>query len=82
MDVFRTIEAARILFASGLLVLVTSVLIMLSCRCVPAKGALSSVRQAPWFQGLFRRHCILWRVFVVVLIVHVIFAVGFLGLPF
>ncbi|MCK9356120.1 MAG: hypothetical protein M0R22_03080 [Dehalococcoidia bacterium] len=82
MDVFRTIEAARILFASGLLVLVTSVLIMLSCRCVPSKGALSSVRRMSWFQGLFKRHCILWRVFVVVLVVHVVFAVGFLGLPF
>jgi len=82
MAVFKTIEAARVLFTSGLVVLVTSVLIMLSCRCVPAKGGLSAVRRAPWFQSLFKRHCTLWVVFVIALVVHVIFAAGFLGLPF
>jgi len=80
--VFKTIEAARVLFTSGLVVLVMAVFIMLSCRCVPAKGGLSAIRRAPWFQGLFKRHCTLWVVFVVALVVHVVFAAGFLGLPF
>jgi hypothetical protein len=82
MAFFKSIEAVRILFASGLLVLLTSVLLMLSCRCVPAKGAVAQVRRASWFQGLFRRHCLLWTIFVVGLVVHVVFATGFLGIPF
>ena len=82
MAFFKTIEAVRILFASGLLVLLTSILLMLSCRCVPANGTAGLVRKASWFQGLFRRHCILWRVFVVGLVVHVVFAFGFIGIPF
>jgi len=79
---FKTIEAVRILFASGLIVLATSVLLMLSCRCVPATGVVAKARKASWFQGLFKRHCVLWRVFVAGLVVHVVFAVGFLGIPF
>lgn len=82
MAFFKTIEAVRILFASGLLVLITAVLLMLSCRCVPVKGAVARVRQASCFQGLFRRHCILWFVFVAGLVLHVVFAFGFLGIPF
>jgi len=82
MAFFKTIEAVRILFIAGSLMLLTSVLLMLSCRCVPAKGLLGSVRRAPWFQALFRQHCLLWRIFVVCLVVHVVFAIGFLGIPF
>ena len=82
MALFKTIEAVRILFLSGLSVLVLSVLLMASCRCVPAKGPLAAIRGARWFKGLFSRHCVLWTVFVVILVVHVVFAVGFLGMPF
>ena len=82
MAFFKTIEAVRILFLAGAALLVVSVLIMLSCRCVPSKGALGAVRKAGWFQSLFGRHCVLWRVFVVALVVHVVFALGFLGIPF
>ena len=82
MVFFNTIEAVRILFLSGLVVLVASVLIVLSCRCVPTKGPLGAVRKAAWFQSLFKRHCVLWWVFAVGLAVHVVFAFGFIGIPF
>ncbi|NLE95167.1 MAG: hypothetical protein GX600_05725 [Dehalococcoidia bacterium] len=82
MAFFKTIEAVRILVLSGLLVLVVSVLLMLSCRCVPASGAVARLRKASWFQRLFKRHCNLWYVFVGVLVVHVVFAIGFVGVPF
>jgi hypothetical protein len=82
MAFFKTIEAVRILFAAGLVLLLTSVFIILSCRCIPSKGALGTLRRAAWFQRLFRRHCVLWGVFVCALVVHVVFAVGFLGSPF
>ena len=78
---FETIAAARILFLSGLVVLVTSLLIMASCRCVPSKGLLGALRRASWFTRLFSRHCILWMIFAAVLVVHVVFAAGFLGIP-
>ncbi len=82
LDFFKTIEAVRILFLSGIVVLLTSILLMLSCRCIPTKGTLAQVRKASWFQGLFKRHCILWYIFVAGLVVHVIFAFGFIGIPF
>jgi len=78
---FATITAARILFLSGLVVLVMSLLIMASCRCVPSKGLLGALRRASWFTRLFSRHCILWGIFAAVLVVHVVFAAGFLGIP-
>jgi hypothetical protein len=82
MAFFKTIEAVRILFMAGTLMLLTSVLLMLSCRCVPSKGVLGGIRRAAWFQPLFRRHCVLWWVFTVALVVHGVFAIGFLGIPF
>ena len=78
---FTTITAARILFLSGLVVLVMALLIMASCRCVPSKGVLGALRRASWFTRLFSRHCILWGVFATALVVHVVFAAGFLGIP-
>ncbi|MBN1151724.1 MAG: hypothetical protein JXA58_00810 [Dehalococcoidia bacterium] len=82
MEFFKTIEAVRILVISGLLAFLTSAVLILSCRCVPAKGAIGQLRKAPWLQWLFRRHCVLWIVFVTVLAVHVVFAIGFVGNPF
>ncbi len=78
---FATITSARILFLSGLVVLITSLLLMASCRCIPSKGLLGALRRASWFTRLFSRHCILWMIFVAVLVVHVVFATGFLGIP-
>jgi hypothetical protein len=79
---FKTIEAVRVLILSGLLVLIMSLLIMSSCRCVPAKGPIAAIRRAPWFSKLFSRHCVMWLVFVLILAVHVVFALGFTGNPF
>jgi len=82
MGFFTTIAAVRILFCAGLALLVTAILLMLSCRCVPARGLAGRIRKASWFQGLFKRHCILWTVFVIALAVHLVFVLGFLGIPF
>lgn len=82
MALFKTIEAVRVVFVSGLAVLVLSLLIMASCRCLPAKGPVAVVRRAPWFSKLFSRHCVMWVIFVLALAVHVVFASGFIGFPF
>ena len=82
MALFKTIEAVRVLFVSGLIVVVMSLLIMSSCRCVPAKGPIAAIRRAPWFSKLFSRHCIMWWIFALALVVHVVFAAGFIGNPF
>ena len=82
MAFFKTIEAVRILFTAGLVVLASLLLIRLSCRCVPAKGAFGTLRKAAWFQSLFKRHCLLWWVFGTALAIHIVFAFGFIGIPF
>ena len=82
MALFQTIEAVRVLFVSGLAVLILALLIMASCRCVPARGAIAAIRRASWFPRLFSRHCLMWVVFLLVLAVHVVFAIGFIGVPF
>jgi len=79
---FKSIEAVRILFLSGLLLLVVTFLVRASCRCVPPGGPLAAIRDAGWFRGMFSRHCVLWITFVVLLVIHVIFAAGFIGFPF
>ncbi|MFC2008721.1 hypothetical protein ACFLUT_01545 [Chloroflexota bacterium] len=82
MALFKTIEAVRVVFVSGLAVLVLAFLIMASCRCLPAKGPVATIRRAPWFSKFFSRHCMMWFVFVVALAIHVVFASGFIGFPF
>jgi hypothetical protein len=82
MAFFHTIVAVRILFTAALVALASIIVIRLSCRCMSSQGALGRLRKAAWFQWLFKRHCLLWWVFGIALAVHIVFALGFLGIPY
>ena len=82
MAFFKTIEAVQVLFLSGILLLVVALLVRVSCRCVPPGGPLNDIRGARWFRGVLLRHCGLWIAFAILLVVHVVFAAGFIGFPF
>ncbi len=82
MAFFGTIEAVRILFTAALVALTTLVLIRLSCRCMSAGGVLGALRKTGFVQWLFKRHCLLWWIFATALTVHIVFALGLIGIPF
>ena len=82
MDIFHTITAARIIFILGIVNLVTGTLLFLTCRCIPGWNVTSGLMKLKFYQRLFPYHCYLWWVFWPAVVVHIIFALAFMGFPF
>ncbi|MFC2002155.1 hypothetical protein ACFLUZ_06635 [Chloroflexota bacterium] len=82
MDIFQSILAARLIFIFGIINLVTGVLVLLTCRCLPSINITGKLTKSAAYRHLFKYHCYIWWVFWVSVIVHAIFAIAFLGLPF
>jgi len=82
MDIFQSIIAARLIFIFGIINLVTAVLVLLSCRCIPGSKLTASLMKYKAYQRFYRYHCYVWWVFWVSVVVHAVFATAFLGVPF
>jgi hypothetical protein len=80
--IFQTVVAARLIFILGLINLVTAVLVLLTCRCVPGLRITGNLMQYAPYRRLFKYHCYYWWIFWLSVVVHAIFAIGFMGLPF
>ena len=80
--IFQTVVAARLIFILGIINLVTAVLVLLTCRCVPGLRITGNLMQYATYRRFFKYHCYYWWVFWLSVVVHAIFAIGFMGLPF
>jgi len=69
---FQTLTAARVLFALGIVNLVTGLMVLFTCRCLPTSRLGS----------FYKYHCYYWWVFWVSVIIHAIFGLGLIGNPF
>jgi hypothetical protein len=82
MDVFQTIAAARVIYALAIVIIVSALLVFFSCRCLPGSRIARTWMQNSKYQRFYKGHCYYWWVLWISLIVHAVFAVGFLGNPF
>lgn len=82
MNIFQTVFAARLILILGIVNFATGFLLLFSCRVVPAFSLTRSLMQHNWYKKLYRYHNYIWCVFWISVIVHVIFAIGFMGWPF
>lgn len=82
MDIFQSIIAARLVFIFGIVNLVTAVLVLLSCRCIPTSRVTRSLMKYKAYQRFYKYHCYIWWVFWVSVVVHAVFATAFFGSPF
>ena len=82
MSILHGIFAARIILILGLVNLVTGFLLLFTCRVIPAFKPTRGLMQHAFYKNFYRYHVYLWWIFWISVIVHVIFAMNFLGWPF
>jgi len=82
VNIFESIAAARIIFIFGIINFVTGMLVLLSCRCIAGARITGNLMKYKIYQRFYKYHCYIWWVFWTSVIVHAVFAVAFLGIPF
>jgi hypothetical protein len=81
MDIFQSLAAARLIFILGVLNLVLGVAVFFTCRCLPGSRIGARLTRYGAYRRLFKGHCYMWWAFWPSVIVHSVFAIGFLGWP-
>ena len=76
------LTAIRILFILGIVNLVTALLILFSCRCLPGSKLGKGLMKYRWFQKFFKLHCYIWWIFWISVVAHAILAIIYYGVPF
>ena len=73
---------SRIVFVTALINIAAILLVLLSCRCVNMWKITAGLSKPAWFKHFFRWHCYLWYVFLPSVIIHAVFALKLMGIPF
>ena len=79
---FPAIVMMRVIFITAMINLVSILLVLLSCRCINMWKLTSWINRCPWFKRFFKWHCYLWYIFLPSVVIHAIFALSLLGVPF
>ena len=82
MDIFDPVLAARLVYSLGLTNLVLVALLFSTCRCLPTGRIGAGLMKRNWYKQYYKYHCYLWWVLGASVIVHAVFAVGLMGVPF
>jgi hypothetical protein len=82
MDIFQTLAATKVIYAFAIIILVAGLLVFFSCRCLPGSRIARTWMQHERYKRLYKGHCYYWWVLWISVIVHAVFAIGFLGNPF
>jgi hypothetical protein len=72
----------RIVFITAMVNIVFLLLILFTCRCMNMWKITSPLNKFSWFKQVFKWHCYLWYIFLPSLIIHIVFAIWVLGVPF
>lgn len=73
---------SRIVFVTAMINIVFVLLVLFSCRCINMWKISSGLRHYGWFKKFFSWHCYAWYVLLPSIIVHAVFAIRLLGVPF
>ena len=86
MSFFESVVAVRVVFALGIVNIVSGLLVFMSCRCTPGARLMSrltgNLLKYPLYRRFYALHCYIWWIFWVSVMVHAVFAIGSLGFPF
>jgi hypothetical protein len=82
LNIFFSPAVARIIFITAVVNLGLVLTIMLSCRWVPVARLTKSWMNRPAFKRLYKYHTYLWWWLLASIIVHAVFAIGRVGIPF
>jgi len=79
---FQTLFAAKVIYVLAIISLVSGILIFFSCRCLPGSRIASNWMKNERYKRFYKFHCYFWWILLVSVIIHGVFAIGFLGNPF
>ena len=83
MNIFQSVFAVRLIFILSIINLLSGVLVLFTCRCIPVlRFTGGKLMQNPFYKAIYKYHCYIWWVFWVSVIVHAIFAIGVYRVPF
>ena len=82
MNIFHSVFASRLILILGFVNLVTGFLLLFTCRVIPAFKPTRGLMQHAFYKSFYRYHVYLWWIFWISVIVHVVFAMNYLGWPF
>jgi hypothetical protein len=77
-----TLVEARIIFITAMINIITILMILLSCRCINTWKITKWINKYAWFKRYFKWHCYIWYILLPSLLIHIIFAIRLLGVPF
>lgn len=81
MNIFFPV-AARVIFILGIVNLVTVLLLLFTCRCLPMWLPTKGLMKHKWYQRVYKNHCYLWWVLIPSVIIHAVLAISLYGVPF
>lgn len=82
MNVFYTSFAAQLIFVLGIVNMITGLVLLSSCRWIPGSKLTAGLMKRGWYKSYYKYHAYVWWGFWTSVAVHVVFAVGRLGIPF
>jgi hypothetical protein len=72
----------KIIFVTAMINLISVLLVLTSCRCMNMWKLTSGLNKHAWFKRYFRWHCYIWYVLIPSIIIHAVFALKVMGIPF
>jgi hypothetical protein len=78
---FHSLIAARIIFIFSITNIILGLMVFLSCRCIPGYKFTHGILQNKVYLRFYRLHGYIWLLFLASVLVHAVFAIGFMGLP-
>jgi hypothetical protein len=78
---FHSVIAARIIFIFSLTNIVLGILVFFTCRCMPGFKFAHGLMQNKAYVKFYKYHGYLWLFFLISVLIHAIFAIGFMGIP-
>jgi hypothetical protein len=82
MDFFNSEIAPKLTFVLGIINLISGLLVLFTCRCIPGLRISGNLMQNKFYKQLYKYHCYIWWVFWISVVVHAVLAIGFFGWPF
>lgn len=79
---FHSIEAVRIIYITGITNFLFGFIIFTSCRWIPVARLTKGLMKNRFFQKIYKYHAFIWWAFWISVIVHTVFAIGYIGFPF
>jgi cytochrome b561 len=82
MNIFYSQTASQIIFVLGIINLVSGLALVFSCRWFPLANITGGIAKNKAYKSFFKYHNYIWWIFWPSVMIHVIFAVGRVGIPF